>query len=226
MTLTEKKRRRRTGCLTCRTRRVKCDEGKPTCERCNAANIECIGYEEKRHVELRRPQRPSTTKSVADNVVDGTPAPSTPYSESFPSPHLRSDGLPLVALPSNPLPIQRPHSRARDILAYHQFLFRTLPLLFRSDELHFWRERICQEAWENEFLYDTIMAIGGAHRAILMMSSMDETDREGGVDNKVTAVQAYTKALQGLSAHLDEAGRSPELFVAALLLLTWFEVCI
>jgi len=122
--------------------------------------------------------------------------------------------------------MQRPHNRARDILAYHQFLFRTLPLLFRPDELHFWRDRICQEAWETEFLYDTIMAIGGAHRAILLMSSPNDIDQEGGIDNKVTAVQAYTKALQGLSAHLEENGGSPELFVGALLLLTWFEVCI
>lgn len=225
MTLTEKKRRRRTGCLTCRTRRVKCDEGKPTCERCNAANIECVGYEEKRHVETRRPPRSSTAKTLPDDQVDSSATTNSPYSENLSSPHLRSDGLPLVALPSNPLPIQRPHTRARDILAYHQFLFRTLPLLFRPDELPFWRDRICQEAWENEFLYDTIMAVGGAHRAILMMSSMNEIDREGGVDNKVTAVQAYTKTLQGLSAHLDDAGRSPELFVGTLLLLTWFEVC-
>lgn len=178
MTLAEKKRRRRTGCLTCRTRRVKCDEGKPTCERCNAANIECVGYEEKRHVETKRPPRSSTTKPLPDDQVDSSVTTTSPYSETLSSPHLRSDGLPLVALPSNPLPIQRPHTRARDILAYHQFLFRTLPLLFRPDELHFWRDRICQEAWENEFLYDTIMAVGGAHRAILMMSSMNEIDRE------------------------------------------------
>lgn len=228
MTLTEKKRRRRTGCLTCRTRRVKCDEGKPTCERCNAANIECIGYEEKRHVEIRRSPRSGATKpSPGDlSLVESAPAVSAPHSDSLPSPHLRSDGLPLVALPSNPLPMQRPHTRARDVLAYHQFLYRTLPLLFRPDELHFWRDRICQEAWENEFLYDTIMAIGGAHRAILLMSSTDEIDREGGVDCKVTAVQAYTKTLQGLAEYLNDSGRSPELFVGTFVLLTWFEVCV
>ncbi|KAK8032557.1 hypothetical protein PG990_002291 [Apiospora arundinis] len=33
-----------TGCWTCRRRRVKCDEAKPSCERCNRLNISCDGY--------------------------------------------------------------------------------------------------------------------------------------------------------------------------------------
>ncbi|KAJ6781157.1 hypothetical protein PWT90_07868 [Aphanocladium album] len=34
----------RTGCLTCRARRVKCDEARPVCRRCITANRECRGY--------------------------------------------------------------------------------------------------------------------------------------------------------------------------------------
>ncbi|KAK7430697.1 hypothetical protein QQZ08_002741 [Neonectria magnoliae] len=33
------------GCNTCRKRRVKCDETKPTCVRCTKAGYECLGYE-------------------------------------------------------------------------------------------------------------------------------------------------------------------------------------
>ncbi|KAH0495107.1 hypothetical protein TgHK011_008677 [Trichoderma gracile] len=36
------KRRARTGCLRCRTRRRKCDEGKPRCQRCVDAEAECV----------------------------------------------------------------------------------------------------------------------------------------------------------------------------------------
>lgn len=32
------------GCWTCRERHVKCDEGKPTCNRCHKAGIDCQGY--------------------------------------------------------------------------------------------------------------------------------------------------------------------------------------
>ncbi|KAH8595583.1 hypothetical protein B0O99DRAFT_622188 [Bisporella sp. PMI_857] len=34
----------RSGCLTCKIRRVKCDEGKPTCNRCTSTGRKCDGY--------------------------------------------------------------------------------------------------------------------------------------------------------------------------------------
>ncbi|GMM36891.1 hypothetical protein DASC09_042160 [Saccharomycopsis crataegensis] len=41
----EIKRRTRTGCLTCRKRRIKCDERKPFCMNCEKSKKECMGYE-------------------------------------------------------------------------------------------------------------------------------------------------------------------------------------
>ncbi|KAJ3483953.1 hypothetical protein NLG97_g7177 [Lecanicillium saksenae] len=35
--------KKRTGCLTCRQRRVRCDEGKPSCQRCVIGSRECVG---------------------------------------------------------------------------------------------------------------------------------------------------------------------------------------
>jgi hypothetical protein len=37
----------RTGCITCRKRRVKCDEGKPKCARCLKFGVACDGYQTK-----------------------------------------------------------------------------------------------------------------------------------------------------------------------------------
>lgn len=39
------KRRTRTGCLTCRKRRIKCDERKPHCFNCERSKKVCLGYE-------------------------------------------------------------------------------------------------------------------------------------------------------------------------------------
>lgn len=39
------KRRTRTGCLTCRKRRIKCDERKPHCHNCERSKKLCLGYE-------------------------------------------------------------------------------------------------------------------------------------------------------------------------------------
>ncbi|KAH3001521.1 hypothetical protein KXV73_001875, partial [Aspergillus fumigatus] len=36
--------RSRRGCLTCKVRRVKCDEEKPTCCRCRSTGRKCDGY--------------------------------------------------------------------------------------------------------------------------------------------------------------------------------------
>ncbi|KAI0914983.1 hypothetical protein F4823DRAFT_630080 [Ustulina deusta] len=40
-----KKRRTKTGCLTCRKRRIKCDELHPTCKNCQKSKRECLGYD-------------------------------------------------------------------------------------------------------------------------------------------------------------------------------------
>ncbi|MCJ1419044.1 hypothetical protein MMC32_005395 [Xylographa parallela] len=39
------KRRTKTGCLTCRKRRIKCDEAHPTCRNCIKSKRECLGYD-------------------------------------------------------------------------------------------------------------------------------------------------------------------------------------
>lgn len=59
------------GCQTCKRRRVKCDEAKPSCNRCLDGGIDCAGYEKARSREIRfkdqtktveqRSQRKSTT---------------------------------------------------------------------------------------------------------------------------------------------------------------------
>ncbi|KAL3467061.1 hypothetical protein BJX64DRAFT_283789 [Aspergillus heterothallicus] len=237
-----RRRRTRTGCLTCRARRVKCDEEKPTCDRCQAANLECAGYEQKRRVEIPKRKRGSrhpaitATHGMTQNahcVADAVASPplqvrgdsSGPSSLGValtPSPVFRSDGLPLIGLPNNPTLTQRPHARARDILAYHQYLFRTLGVLFKSEHLHFWRDSLSEEAWASEYVYDAIISLGGIHRAVVMLSQSDELDRTRGVDTKVIAVQAYTSALQGLSEHLGE-GEDMDITIGVLVLFAYFE---
>ncbi|KAI8623647.1 hypothetical protein F5Y19DRAFT_481438 [Xylariaceae sp. FL1651] len=41
----EIKRRTKTGCLTCRKRRIKCDELHPVCKNCQKSKRECLGYD-------------------------------------------------------------------------------------------------------------------------------------------------------------------------------------
>lgn len=218
------KRRRKTGCLTCRTRRVKCDERKPDCERCETANVECAGYAEKRKLKIRYPgQGPTAT----NNIQNGDSSLPTPPASTLDTvkPAVAENALPLVALPNNPNPSQRPHSRARDMLGYHQYLYRTLPILFPSKSFHFWRDLLCEAAWETEWVFDAIVALGSIHRAVLLLSQEGGNCRDRGLDTKITAIQTYIRALEGLSADLALAQSPTPLAVGTMVLMAYIEVC-
>ncbi|KAI0396348.1 hypothetical protein F5Y17DRAFT_116741 [Xylariaceae sp. FL0594] len=41
------RKRTKTGCITCRKRRIKCDEGKPICNNCSKSKRQCAGYNQR-----------------------------------------------------------------------------------------------------------------------------------------------------------------------------------
>ena len=201
-------KRRRTGCLSCRERRVKCDERKPSCERCETANIACAGYPQMRHVgpEPRRlRQEPLSTDMQR-------PEPGQIYS-CWP-----------VTLPNSPRPDQSPGLGARHVLGYHYFLSRTLPLLFPHEHVYFWRDVLCQEAWGSDYVHLTLTTLGNLHRAVIIMAARDENIQQNGIYEKLSAVQQYTQALQELANHLDDAKLIPEVLIGILCLMAYFEV--
>lgn len=244
-----KKRRSRTGCLTCRARRVKCDERVPECIRCTAANVACAGYEQQRVVPIKSQDMTRRQRQIASSPAfshrqnlqqiqspilarEGATSPrssSSPFrSQSVtqdPNAIINTVHSPLVAFPSSPQLGQCPSLGARHVLGYHQVLLRTIPLLFPLRHLQFWRDELLQEAWGNEFLYLTLVALGNVHRAALMTVTGSSYDRTNSLDMKITAVQLYTQALQELSKNLEEVKQTPVLLVASLCLMAYFEVC-
>ncbi|KAF8474793.1 hypothetical protein BDZ91DRAFT_789058 [Kalaharituber pfeilii] len=80
----EIKRRTKTGCLTCRKRRIKCDEAHPTCKNCAKSKRECMGYD-----PIFKPQPGPTAIQPAPSSGGSAPPPvaSTPipYTGSNPS---------------------------------------------------------------------------------------------------------------------------------------------
>ncbi|KAF2877464.1 hypothetical protein BDV95DRAFT_148818 [Massariosphaeria phaeospora] len=61
-----KHRRTRSGCFTCRQRRVKCDETHPMCERCRKGNRECVYPEPQSNSKASRSGSKSGKSSSAD----------------------------------------------------------------------------------------------------------------------------------------------------------------
>ncbi|KLT40037.1 hypothetical protein CC85DRAFT_165168 [Cutaneotrichosporon oleaginosum] len=58
-----KRKRSKAGCLTCRLRKKRCDETRPTCAACTRLGLECIGYGQ-------RPAWMARREAVADAVAD------------------------------------------------------------------------------------------------------------------------------------------------------------
>ncbi|KAF9740144.1 hypothetical protein PMIN06_003765 [Paraphaeosphaeria minitans] len=75
------KLRVKTGCETCRARRVKCDEAKPECLRCTKTGRKCEGY---KHVQTARHGSPSAAASFRNSsflvVPQKPPSPNVPKS--------------------------------------------------------------------------------------------------------------------------------------------------
>ncbi|QRV78230.1 Fungal Zn(2)-Cys(6) binuclear cluster domain [Ceratobasidium sp. AG-Ba] len=55
--------RSKTGCLTCKNRRKKCDETRPACERCETAKMECLGYSYLDN-PIQRARKPRTSRGT------------------------------------------------------------------------------------------------------------------------------------------------------------------
>ncbi|KAF1939974.1 hypothetical protein EJ02DRAFT_242166 [Clathrospora elynae] len=63
-----KHRRTRSGCFTCRQRRVKCDENHPVCERCRKGNRECVYPDSQSSQKLTRSGPKSGKSSSAEDA--------------------------------------------------------------------------------------------------------------------------------------------------------------
>ncbi|CZT48551.1 probable acriflavine sensitivity control protein ACR-2 [Rhynchosporium secalis] len=82
-----KQSKSRNGCITCKSKRLKCDETKPTCEQCKKRNVTCGGYKKdfkwRPFEETTFNARPAVPKPKRDSIVLNKPP------ELVPSP---SDG--------------------------------------------------------------------------------------------------------------------------------------
>ncbi|WEW60726.1 hypothetical protein PRK78_006213 [Emydomyces testavorans] len=111
------KRRTKTGCLTCRKRRIKCDERHPVCRNCEKSKRECLGYDP----VFRSQPGPSALQPAPFQTSFPVAAPQTPQPASAPpnavqvvsEPPSHSPSLPAatpsVASPSSEQPNQTPN---------------------------------------------------------------------------------------------------------------------
>jgi hypothetical protein len=189
-------RRVRTGCATCRRRRVKCDEARPICNRCRAANFLCEGYQPLQ----RAPKSPSSRGS------------SRPSSQSPPREEISE------------LSWRHENWRQEQLPLYHHFITITVVRLFRNDHINFWRDQVAQMSYGVDIVYESLLAIGAMHRSSLLACKRESVHEAARL--RVLGLKTYGKTLHILPRHLAEnqvaEHKLPVLVV--LMLLTYFEV--
>ncbi|KAJ5089456.1 hypothetical protein N7532_008140 [Penicillium argentinense] len=95
----EVKRRTKTGCLTCRKRRIKCDEGHPVCRNCVKSKRECLGYDPVFRPQASTPSAIQPAPNPPPSLVvnpQGPPAPSTPSYPSAPPGYMPASSQPFA----------------------------------------------------------------------------------------------------------------------------------
>ncbi|KAK4185283.1 hypothetical protein QBC35DRAFT_504023 [Podospora australis] len=202
-----------TGCQMCRTRRIKCDEKRPTCNQCFKARRQCPGYRDHFDLLLRSENLIAERRALGGGKQTGTkkktrswplPSPSS-YSNPVRISISRSLSIPTTDLAtchflSNYVLIPR-----REENSARGFLNFLIPLLDQQEEKHL----------KHAFNACALASLSGR---VLGGGS------GGRKESSVKGFGEYTKALRSIQAALQDPTRCKEDSVlAAVLLLGMFE---
>ncbi|KAF2111685.1 hypothetical protein BDV96DRAFT_649663 [Lophiotrema nucula] len=135
------KLRVKTGCETCRIRRVKCDETKPECLRCTKTGRKCEGY---KHIAKSRDQSPAAAASYRNPsflVVPQTPTQPT-----------------ISRNPSRSLSPEAAENRS-----FFYFQHHTLPKWTEFFDSELWSQKILQLSHSEPAIKHGILALSTMH---------------------------------------------------------------
>ncbi|KAJ4211070.1 hypothetical protein NW759_012825 [Fusarium solani] len=134
--------RKRTGCITCKIRRVRCDEQKPSCNRCLSTGRKCDGYTDN-STEL--PSAPTSTHlSFSETQIPRRNA-------TIPM----SLGLPL------------PRRNDQELRSYRFFLDVTASEFAGVFDADFWLTDIPRTCHSDPAIWHAVVSLGAAHQGYL-----------------------------------------------------------
>ncbi|KAF1974784.1 hypothetical protein BU23DRAFT_598108 [Bimuria novae-zelandiae CBS 107.79] len=128
-------RRTKTGCITCKIRRVRCDEQKPECNRCVSTGRKCDGYNPKDKKHIRAGSGEASSSSTS------------------PEP-----------LPTQ-LKIALPRENVQELRSYRFFLDVTAPAIAGVFEIDFWLTYIPRACHVDSAIWHAVVSLGAVHEA-------------------------------------------------------------
>ncbi|KAE8445520.1 hypothetical protein EG329_013283 [Mollisiaceae sp. DMI_Dod_QoI] len=173
----------RTGCITCRIRRIKCDEGKPSCHKCTSTGRKCDGY-----IVATNDRKGQPTKELTPTLNNAVLDPA----------------LPQMAV----VPFQGTKSEQR---AFHYFQQETVPQICGFYRSQFWFQSVLQACHHNPAIRHAAIALGALHEQYgsaappTAMTKHREDLIAGGF-----ALQQYNKAIHALVEPAAGTLRKPQ----------------
>ncbi|RDW84877.1 hypothetical protein BP6252_02467 [Coleophoma cylindrospora] len=227
-------RKVRTGCITCKIRRVKCDERKDGCLRCEKFGTQCDGYVSEKQYAQTRALAPRIQVQSTYPAGWRVPIPRLAVSEA-------SDAIALVNSPAVPLSItQLASKRLFENPQQHRF-FQSFSdqcsyQLTGCFESAFWNRLVLQASEQEPSIRHAIIALGALDPASFGASTdpsdavKDDTDPEASrlalaqrYEKQQYAIAEYMKSIRIMRKTLDAGERNIRSMLIACLLFTCFE---
>ena len=183
----------RSGCKTCKIRRVKCDEAKPYCDRCLKYGYQCDGFDRNPHQQL------VSNRPLAPCLVEG----------------LKSAPILLSPLVAPGLSLQ---SQA-EYQYFRTFQTETVAQLTGPFDSPLWERIVLQECSEQGFARDAVLAIAALH--LSLGCSVKPCRRKTG--HHVYAFSQFGKALHGMKQAMSAGGTGIRTALIGCLLVFCFE---
>ncbi|KAL5372009.1 hypothetical protein DPSP01_013828 [Paraphaeosphaeria sporulosa] len=167
----------RTGCITCKTRRKKCDEEKPICRRCREEQFKCDGYaslpskKKQPAAQKNTSLRTQTTKSISRSV------------EKIVRRYNQHD---LVAGARINLHLEA--QGAGGMFLHHFRSITIIDFIRVANPKDFWFRRVLPMCHDDPVVRQVVVALGAAHRCYL-----DTISKPG--PESVSAVLSHTEGV-------------------------------
>ncbi|KAK8094886.1 hypothetical protein PG997_001571 [Apiospora hydei] len=189
-----------------RIRHKKCDEAKPTCRRCAAANVVCDGYQSAQPPSSKSAPdagaASTTSQAVAKSTAtssysssSGSPASSSSHRSLSPSSR-RSSASTAPLFTINPIVFES----ATEARYFHHFRVCTrFGLAESAGLLDFWDAYALPIAHQEDYLRQTISAVGAAHQLFVIRSyTASSSSSSWDTDQENAAMQQYNRAISSL----------------------------
>ena len=212
----------RTGCRTCKLRKVKCDEEKPHCKRCTSTGRRCDGYTHSRLIKATQGASHGQHGTFTDEKLE-TPRSLTKRLGN--SPRQSSVVLQRKSNHSLTFRLVRPAEAgssldARELRSYQYFKERTSSDLSSIYDEVFWQRIVFQMSSGDTALRHAVAALGALHESL--NSFFNATIPLAYAESqRLFAWQQCNKAIRRLKYHTENRPNIGVALVASILFSTF-----